>query len=149
MVADDLQAKFRSYDENTPRSHDPDMTDIESASRIKELSTIPPYTDMPAVMAVSVFKNARQRLAAVKLHKRHIKFRDNNNEKALRAWCAATVGEGGLGRFERVMAAVGLWADSSYRIARGISRSPGKDDGRVIRGSDFTPEDKDKVGGIK
>ena len=146
MVADDLQAKFRSYDENTPRSHDPDMTDIESASRIKELSTIPPYTDMPAVMAVSVFKNDRQRLAAVKLHKRHIKFNDIGNEKALRAWCASTVGEGGLGRFERVMAAVGLWADSSYRIARGMPRS-GKDDGKVIRGSDFTPEDKDKIEG--
>lgn len=133
--------RAEEYDKN-PREIEPAFSDIETASRIREIMTIPAVDDMPSVMARAVFKNDRQRLAVVKLHKRHIKFHDFDNEAALRAWCASTIALNGLGRFEQTQVGIGVWADNSYRVARGFSQN--KDESKIYKSSDFKSEDKEK-----
>jgi hypothetical protein len=142
----ELQDKFKNFNDNNSPSYEANLTDIETASKIRELQNIPPVKDMPAVMSRAVFKNDRQRLAAVKLHKRHIKFNDNKNEAALRAWCASTIGLGGLGRFESVMAAVGLWETNSYRIARGLPKQAESSNKILKGGGNFEEKDETNKG---
>ena len=108
---------------------------IEDASRIKEMMRIPEKDDMAGIMVRSIFKNERQRIAAVRLAKRHIKFKDTVNQEALRVFCASTVGQGGVGRLEQLFGVTNLFASDSYRVARGIEKS--KKEEKIYHGSDF------------
>lgn len=121
---------------------DADVVSIDTGSRIKELLTIPPREDMAALFARTVFENKRQRICAVRLHKRHVKYKIAENEEALRAWCASSIGEKGRGRFEADMASVGLWDPQGYSIVTGNGKPSKKE--QIIKGSDFRDEQEEK-----
>ena len=125
-----------------PEYWEKDFDDLPWYNKIEKILEVPSIQDMAGVMARSVFKTDRQRIAAVRLAYRHKKFADNNHQEMLRMWLASTIGRNGLGRLDGLFAATNLIAPDMYRIAMDMPRKKGQE--QIQRGSDFR-EDRDQI----
>lgn len=123
-----------------PEYWEKDFEGLPWWSKIEKIMEFPAKDDMAGVMARSVFKSDRQRIAAVRLAYRHKKFNDNDHQEMLRMYMASTVGMRGLGRLDQLFAATNLLAPEMYRIAADMPAKK-KGEEQVVRGrADFREE---------
>lgn len=121
-----------------PEYWEQDFESMPWYNKIEKILEIPGTDNMAGVMARSVFKSDRQRIACVRLAYRHIKFNDDNHQQLLRMCLASTIGMRGLGRLDGLFAATNLIAPDMYRIAMDMPRKRGQE--QISRGSDFREE---------
>lgn len=121
--------------------YDPDFMG-NNQDRFNQVLEIPDIDEMASVFARSVFKNERQRNAAVRLYYRHAKFNDKQHQELLRMLLAATVGMNGRGRVDGLFATTGMLAPDMYRTVAGLPKNRKGEEEKIIRGSDFRREEK-------
>lgn len=110
-----------------------------SDNPIEKILEFPARTDMAGVFARANFKNDRQRIAAVRLYYRNMKFKDDDHQEMLRAHCASTIGMGALGKVLQAQVGTQLLAPDMIRAALGLPRRH-KDKDEIYRRSDFKGE---------
>jgi hypothetical protein len=115
-----------------------EYSDVNMANKIEKIYELPAISDMAGVFERAVFKDEKQRIAAVRLAYKNHKFRDDAHQEMLRMWVASLVGNQGLGRLDALFASINLLAPDMYRVARGMPKVKGEE--KVHRGSDLRAE---------
>ena len=133
--------KFKEYDLTNIDNYEGDY-ELPWANKIEKIYEVPGVNDMAGVFTRGIFKNERTLNAHLKLMYRHKKFGLEDLQELLRTKVAGTAAIGGVRALEALFAAVNLIAPDMYRTARGMPKSKGNKEEKVVRGSDFRQFDR-------
>jgi len=111
--------------------------EISMADRIKKILEVPAIDDMAGIFIRGIFKNEKQLNAALRLAKRHIKFKDEDNQEVLRIKIAGMAGIGGTARLEALFGSTNMIASDMYRVARGMPKLKDGKEEKVIHSNDY------------